>query len=176
MRKYIFFFATIFSFCVAEAQQPLPASWLRPMAPLDSLTVGAERRNALAGLRRPSKTEQKNIVVLSSSAKGTKDQDAQYFGQLERKQVYKVNSAAIVSKNAGETEKNLQRLFNEAAAKQSILFFDDAGQLFSKSSQPESTAKYLESLAQSKRVPIILWCEDDCLQWLKGSPNVAIQR
>ena len=167
MIKCIILFASIFMFFAAEAQQQLPPRTLSPMAPLDSLTIGAERRNAISGLRRPSKTDPKNIVILSSSTRGTKEQDAQYFGQLEKKQVYKVNTAAIVSKNVGETEKNLQMVFANAAAQQSILFFDDAGQLFSKSADPQSTAKYLQSLAQSRHVPTILWCEDDCRTWLK---------
>lgn len=167
MSKRIILFASILSFFAAEAQQQLTPRLISPMAPLDSLTIGAERRNAIAGLRRPSKTDPKNIVILSSSTRGTKDQDAQYLGQLEKKQVYKVNSAAIVSKNIGETEKNLQRVFADASAKQSILFFDDAGQLFSKSADPQSTAKSLQSLAQSRNVPIVLWCEEDCRTWLK---------
>ena len=167
MSKGTILLASIFTFFAAEAQQQLPPRVLSPMAPLDSLTIGAERRNAIAGLRRSSKTDPKNIVFLSSSTRGTKEQDAQYFGQLEKKPVYKVNSAAIVSKNAGETEKNLQRVFADATAKQSVLFFDDAGQLFSKSADPQSTAKYLQSLAQSRNIPIILWCEDDCRTWLK---------
>ena len=175
MRECILLLATLISFAMIQAQQPLPTALMSKMAPLDSLTISAERRNVLAGLRRPTKTEPKNIVILSPAAKATKDQDAQYLGQLEKKQVYKVNASAIVSKNVGETERNLERLFADAASKQSALFFDEAGQLFSRSPQPESTAKYFEKLAREKNVVTILWCEDDCLKWLGKSKYVVVQ-
>ena len=167
MHIRIILLGSILSFFAAEGQKQLPPRVLSPMAPLDSLTISAERRNEIAGLRRPSKTDPKNIVFLSTSTRGTKEQDAQYLGQLEKKQVYKVNSSALVSKNVGETEKNLEKVFADAAANKSILFFDDASQLFSKSADPQSTARALQSLAQSRNVPAILWCEDDCRTWLK---------
>jgi SpoVK/Ycf46/Vps4 family AAA+-type ATPase len=41
----------------------------------------------------------------------------------------------VVSKYIGETEKNLSRLFTEAAASGAILFFDEADALFGKRSE-----------------------------------------
>ncbi len=47
-------------------------------------------------------------------------------------ELYKVNLAAAVSKYVGETEKNLQEIFDEAARMQAILFFDEADVLFAR--------------------------------------------
>ncbi|MCF0074350.1 ATP-binding protein [Dyadobacter sp. CY261] len=46
--------------------------------------------------------------------------------------VYRIDLSQVVSKYIGETEKNLQTLFEMAANKQWILFFDEADALFGK--------------------------------------------
>jgi AAA+ superfamily predicted ATPase len=49
--------------------------------------------------------------------------------------LYKIDLSQIVSKYIGETEKNLSKVFREAAAGSSILFFDEADALFGKRSE-----------------------------------------
>lgn len=46
--------------------------------------------------------------------------------------LYRVNLAAVVSKYVGETEKNLQEIFEDAEKAQAVLFFDEADVLFGK--------------------------------------------
>jgi SpoVK/Ycf46/Vps4 family AAA+-type ATPase len=46
--------------------------------------------------------------------------------------LYRVDLSRVVSKYIGETEKNLDALFEEAAAANAILFFDEADALFSR--------------------------------------------
>jgi DNA polymerase III delta prime subunit len=46
--------------------------------------------------------------------------------------VYRIDLSQVVSKYIGETEKNLSRVFNEAAEGNSILFFDECDALFGK--------------------------------------------
>ena len=48
--------------------------------------------------------------------------------------LYKVDLSAVVSKYIGETEKNLERIFDAAAAGEVVLFFDEADALFGKRS------------------------------------------
>ena len=175
MKKIAILLPFLFSFLIDHAQQALSSNWISKMSPLDSLTMSVERRNAISGLRRPSKTAPKNILILSPAAKATKDQDAQYLGQLEKKEVYKVNTKAVSSKYAAEAEKNLELLFTKAADKGWVLFFDEANQLFSRSENPQSTANYIQKLAQAKNVTAIFWCEDDCLTWMKNSRYVLVQ-
>jgi SpoVK/Ycf46/Vps4 family AAA+-type ATPase len=49
--------------------------------------------------------------------------------------LYKIDLSTIVSKYIGETEKNLSRIFAEAATSNAILFFDEADALFGKRSE-----------------------------------------
>jgi SpoVK/Ycf46/Vps4 family AAA+-type ATPase len=49
--------------------------------------------------------------------------------------LYKIDLSAIVSKYIGETEKNLERIFQEGRASNAILFFDEADALFGKRSE-----------------------------------------
>ena len=50
-------------------------------------------------------------------------------------ELYRVDLTRVVSKYIGETEKNLSRIFTEAAASRAILFFDEADALFGKRSE-----------------------------------------
>jgi hypothetical protein len=48
--------------------------------------------------------------------------------------LYTVNLATVVDKYVGETEKNLERVFSEAAGVNAVLFFDEADAVFGKRS------------------------------------------
>lgn len=53
--------------------------------------------------------------------------------------VYRVDLSMVVSKYIGETEKNLQFIFDKAASKKWILFFDEADALFGKRTNVQSS-------------------------------------
>jgi SpoVK/Ycf46/Vps4 family AAA+-type ATPase len=55
-------------------------------------------------------------------------------GELEL-DLYKIDLSMVVSKYIGETEKNLSKIFKEAATSNSILFFDEADAIFGKRSE-----------------------------------------
>jgi len=57
---------------------------------------------------------------------------ATLIGKETKKEVYCIDLSMIVSKYIGETEKNLSRVFDKAANKDWILFFDEADSLFGK--------------------------------------------
>ena len=58
-------------------------------------------------------------------------------------ELYKVDLAAVVSKYVGETEKNLNLIFEEGKKSRAILFFDEADVLFSKRTEvKDSHDKY----------------------------------
>ena len=58
--------------------------------------------------------------------------------------LYRVNLSQLVSKFIGETEKNLDRVFDAAGSNGSILLFDEADALFGKRSQvKDSHDRYL---------------------------------
>jgi SpoVK/Ycf46/Vps4 family AAA+-type ATPase len=78
----------------------------------------------------------RGIVALFSGPSGTgKTMAVEALAQDLRLGLYRVNLTQVVSKYIGETEKNLSRVFLEAADGGAILFFDEADALFGKRSE-----------------------------------------
>jgi SpoVK/Ycf46/Vps4 family AAA+-type ATPase len=63
---------------------------------------------------------------------------ATLLGKQFEKEVYRIDLSQVVSKYIGETEKNLEKIFNKAEHKDWILFFDEADALFGKRSNIQS--------------------------------------
>lgn len=63
---------------------------------------------------------------------------ATLLGKACNKDVFRVDLSMVVSKYIGETEKNLQGVFDTAANKDWILFFDEADALFGKRTNVQS--------------------------------------
>lgn len=57
---------------------------------------------------------------------------ATLIGEAVQADVYRIDLSMVVSKYIGETEKNLARIFDQAAHQDWILFFDEADALFGK--------------------------------------------
>lgn len=57
---------------------------------------------------------------------------ASLIGQRAGKEVYRIDLSTVVSKYIGETEKNLEKIFDKAEHIDCILFFDEADALFGK--------------------------------------------
>lgn len=57
---------------------------------------------------------------------------ATILGKRVNRDVYRIDLSSVVSKYIGETEKNLERIFDRAENMNCILFFDEADALFSK--------------------------------------------
>lgn len=76
------------------------------------------------------------LNVLFSGPPGTgKTMAAEVIANELSLDLYKIDLSQVVSKYIGETEKSLQRIFDEAAASHTILFFDEADALFGKRSE-----------------------------------------
>lgn len=82
--------------------------------------------------------------VLFYGAPGTgKTLTATLLGKYTGRDVFRIDLSLVVSKYIGETEKNLSRLFDKAANKDWILFFDEADAVFGKrTSVRDSHDKY----------------------------------
>ena len=63
---------------------------------------------------------------------------ATLLGKQFQKDVYRIDLSQVVSKYIGETEKNLEKVFNKAENKEWILFFDEADALFGKRSNVQN--------------------------------------
>ena len=64
---------------------------------------------------------------------------ATLIGQAAQADVYRIDLSMVVSKYIGETEKNLARVFDQAAHRNWILFFDEADALFGKRTSASSS-------------------------------------
>jgi SpoVK/Ycf46/Vps4 family AAA+-type ATPase len=78
----------------------------------------------------------KGLKVLFAGASGTgKTMTAGIIARDLGLDLYKIDLSGIVSKYIGETEKNLDRIFQAARRSNAILFFDEADALFGKRSE-----------------------------------------
>jgi hypothetical protein len=76
------------------------------------------------------------VTVLFAGEPGTgKTMAAEIIADELGLDLYKIDLSSVVSKYIGETEKNLERIFDEAATSNAILFFDEADALFGKRSE-----------------------------------------
>ena len=73
-----------------------------------------------------------NIVLFVGPSGVGKTMVAQVIANEMELELYRVNLPAVISKYIGETEKNLNDIFEEASKNLCVLFFDEADVLFSK--------------------------------------------
>lgn len=77
----------------------------------------------------------RGLVVLFSGPPGTgKTMAAEVLAHTLGLDLYAIDLSAMVSKYIGETEKNLARVFADAASSNAVLFFDEADALFGRRS------------------------------------------
>jgi SpoVK/Ycf46/Vps4 family AAA+-type ATPase len=78
----------------------------------------------------------RGIMALFSGPSGTgKTMAAEVLARELHLGLYRIDLTQVVSKYIGETEKNLSRIFTDAATSGAILFFDEADALFGKRSE-----------------------------------------
>jgi AAA+ superfamily predicted ATPase len=76
------------------------------------------------------------VTVLFAGPPGTgKTMAAEVVAAKLGLDLYKIDLSTVVSKYIGETEKNLERIFQEAENSNAILFFDEADAIFGKRSE-----------------------------------------
>ena len=71
-----------------------------------------------------------SVVVLSGSTPLRRNKAAELVAEELQLDLTKVDLSSVVSRYVGETEKNINRMFDEAERSGSILFFDGADALF----------------------------------------------
>ncbi len=76
------------------------------------------------------------ITLLFSGPPGTgKTMAAEVIAGELGLDLYKIDLSTVISKYIGETEKNLEKIFEEAESSNAILFFDEADAIFGKRSE-----------------------------------------
>lgn len=81
-------------------------------------------------------SRRRGIISLFAGPPGTgKTMAAEVIGAALGLDLYVINLATVIDKYIGETEKNLERVFEAATGVNGILFFDEADALFGKRSE-----------------------------------------
>ncbi len=105
---------------------------------LHELTARARHRDRVLDQwrMRPGGGRGRGITGLFAGDSGTgKTMSAEVIAADLGLDLYTVNLATVVDKYVGETEKNLERIFTEAAGVNGVLLFDEADAIFGKRSE-----------------------------------------
>jgi len=92
-------------------------------------TVGNKKATP-ARRTKKSKATSAAVLVLSGSTALRRRKSAETLAETLKINLFKVDVSAVVSQYIGETEKNLNDVFDKAEASGAILFFDEADALF----------------------------------------------
>ena len=105
---------------------------------LRELAARARHRDQVLGewRMRPGGGRGRGLTGLFAGDSGTgKTMSAEVIAASLGLDLYTVNLATVVDKYVGETEKNLERIFGEAAGVNGVLLFDEADAIFGKRSE-----------------------------------------
>lgn len=105
---------------------------------LRELTARARHRDHVLGTwsMRPGGGRGRGVAALFAGDSGTgKTMSAEVIAADLGLDLYTVDLATVVDKYVGETEKNLERIFSEAAGVNGVLLFDEADAVFGKRSE-----------------------------------------
>ncbi|WP_232265423.1 AAA family ATPase [Streptomyces pactum] len=107
-------------------------------AQLRELTARARHRDRVLGEwgMRPGGGRGRGVTALFAGDSGTgKTMSAEVIAADLGLDLYTVDLATVIDKYVGETEKNLERIFSEAAGINGVLLFDEADAIFGKRSE-----------------------------------------
>lgn len=116
--------------------------------------------------------KQAHLAITGAKGKLT-ETSSRYLAAKQGRQVYRVDLSAVISKYIGETEKNLDRLFDEASKENVLLLFDEADALFGKRTEVKDAhdkysnaeVSYLFQRIESYKGTVIINCDtDDCIK------------
>ncbi len=105
---------------------------------LGELVLRARHRERVLGewRMRPGGGRGRGVVALFAGESGTgKTMSAEVVAAEIGMDLYVVDLSTVVDKYVGETEKNLERIFTEAAGVHGVLLFDEADAVFGKRSE-----------------------------------------
>ena len=104
------------------------------------------------------------VLILSGSTALRRRKSAEMLAESLQVDLFRVDSSAVVSQYIGETDKNLNDVFDKAEASGAILFFDEADALFGVRSKVndahdrfanEETAHFLQRVEHHNGIVIL---------------------
>jgi SpoVK/Ycf46/Vps4 family AAA+-type ATPase len=105
---------------------------VKPNLTLEQLNLAPDTLLGLKNICQDFKSGHKPLCLFAGNRGAGQSLAAQAIASQLGKPLMHVDLAAVVSKYIGETEKNLNRIFDSAEMQDAVLFFDDADALFGK--------------------------------------------
>lgn len=157
----------LWNICRLQARPSLQdlAQYIQPKATWQDLVLPDNLQEILrqitAHLRQKVKVQEEwgfgaknsrglGLSALFAGASGTgKTMAAEVLAQELRLDLFRIDLSAVTSKYIGETEKNLQRIFDAAETGGTILLFDEADALFGKRTQVKDSRDRFANLEVS---------------------------
>jgi SpoVK/Ycf46/Vps4 family AAA+-type ATPase len=122
-----------------------------PLSPMQRQAL----REAASHLRGPGAA----VLLLGSGVERTAA--AEMLAAHAGLAVYRIDLSSIISKYIGETEKNLDRVFEDARGRDVVLFLDEAGALRGGGGGVESPPSHLvQRRLEQHRGPVVLGAEN----------------
>jgi hypothetical protein len=134
--------AVVFAMLTAATSKPEPkaiAPRLHELAQRCQAQRGISTEAFRAFLRNPKRQRAGWTVVVSGATSDAREREATKIAGITQAKLHRVTLDEVVGKYIGETEKNLTRLFDEAARDGVVLFFDEADALFGKRTEVQSS-------------------------------------
>ncbi|MFL6576110.1 MAG: AAA family ATPase [Povalibacter sp.] len=110
----------------------------------------------------------RNARVITGATAQQRMQTASEYAQSAGMNLVHVDLSQVISKYIDETEKNLDRLLDEAERTSSILFFDEADAIFGKRTEVKDAhdryanlSSHLEVAVADRGVPILIGTSSD---------------
>lgn len=150
LKQFLKRLARFFGLGATEMLDPLTslAQKIEARATLETIPLPESQKqilNDISTLARDSRGQSggETIILFAGVDSSGKTNAAEVVARDLNRDLYRVDLNRIISKYIGETEKNLNRLFNAAESAGAILFFDEADALFGKRSEvKESHDRY----------------------------------
>ncbi|MBP9103814.1 MAG: ATP-binding protein [Chitinophagaceae bacterium] len=162
---------------IAQFETKLPFAETIKISAKDSLTrINPEAKNQLAKIAEAQSRQKKTkpIRLFFNSPKNDENNKMGKFMAAHLEQdLYKVSLSTVISKYIGETEKNLDKVFEAATNSNLILFFDEADALFGKRTTVKDShdkyanqeVSYFMSLIKQFKGTVFIKCnKSDCIE------------
>jgi len=142
LKQFLQWLARLFSLGPNEPSDPLTtlAQKIETRATLETIPLAESQKQILCDISTNareirSQAGGKAIILFAGVNSTEKTSAAEVIAGGLKRDLYRVDLNKVVSKYIGETEKNLNRLFDAAESAGSVLFFDEAEALFGKRSE-----------------------------------------
>lgn len=146
--------------------------------------TSAAMRKKVTSVRRVKKYKARSVVVLvlSGSTASRRRKSAETLAETLNVDLFRVDLSAVVGQYIGETEKNLNNVFDKAEASGAVLFFDEADALFGSGSKSNDgqhrfanaeTAHFLQRIESHSGI-VILTTDGTCRIEQAFSPQAPV--